>query len=270
MRWAFGRGSCINYRGQTAFLINTMDITRLKELEHLIIVENKMLSLGRVAAGVAHEIRNPLTGINSYLYSLEKIIESNIHSTDEPALVKNVIKQIQTASNKIESVIKRVMDFAKPGMARMSLVNINTAISEVLTLSKVTARKNGVSIETDLSSNLPDCYADFQLMELVILNLINNAIQAVSKTENGKKIRVSSREHRGRIYVEVADSGPGVPDTMRSTIFDPFFTTKDDGAGIGLNIAQRIITDHKGNIQLETSDLGGALFTLELPIDRRN
>jgi PAS domain S-box-containing protein len=269
LRWVLSRASYVNYREETAILINSMDITRLKELEQLIIVKNKMHSLGRVAAGVAHEIRNPLTGINSYIYSLESLIESGIDSPEGPSLAKDMIKQIQTASNKIESVIKRVMDFAKPGIAQMALVNINDALQEAITLSQITARKKGIFVETDLFPDLPKCYADPQLMEQVVLNLINNAIQALEKMDTEKKVCIASTQRNGKICIQVSDSGPGIPEEMHEKIFDPFFTTKEDGAGIGLNIAQRIVADHHGNIKAGVSDSGGALFMIDLPIDRR-
>lgn len=269
LRWVLSRASNVTYRGKSAILINSMDITRLKELEQLVIVKNKMHSLGRVAAGVAHEIRNPLTGINSYIYSLGNLIDAGIDSPTATASAQGMIKQIQVASNKIESVIKRVMDFAKPGIAQMALVDINDSLREAVTLSQVTARKQGVSVVTDLYSGLPKCYADPQLLEQVVLNLINNAIQSLEKADGNKTIRITSMKKNEKIVIRVEDSGDGIPEEMAEKIFDPFFTTKEDGAGIGLNIAQRIIADHHGNIRAGASGLGGARLTIELPIDRR-
>jgi len=228
-----------------------------------------MISLGRVAAGIAHEIRNPLTGINSYLFTLNDLCQSESLDFDDLEMMGQIVDQIQTASNKIESVIKRVMDFSKPGAPKMVKTDINRALEEAIELSAVTLRQNGIKIERSLSQNLPVCYADHQLIEQVILNLINNAAKAI-ETFNGLKIvGVKSYSENNTLFISVSDSGPGVSPDLREKIFDPFFTTKEEGSGIGLNIAQRIIADHNGSISLGNSKWGGAEFTIRLPIERR-
>ena len=127
------------------------------------IIKNKMLSLGRVAAGIAHEIRNPLTGINSYLYTLDDLCHAQTISPEDIQLMQQIVEQVQVASNKIESVIKRVMDFSKPGAPKMVLSDLNTSIEEAVKLSAVTMRQNGVKIKTSLAliinnqkSKIPD------------------------------------------------------------------------------------------------------------------
>jgi len=269
IRWLQGRASAFNYLGEKAVLFNTMDITRTKELESLVIIKHKMSSLGRVAAGIAHEIRNPLTGINSYLYTLEEICGADKFETDNIQMIKKIAGQIQVASNKIESVIKRVLDFSKPSIPEMSKMNLNQSISEAINLSAVTLRKKGIKTETSLSENLPDCYGDSHLIEQVILNLINNATKAMNKEDDTNIIKITSYSENQIIFIRVGDSGPGVPLKMKDKIFDPFFTTHADGSGIGLSLAQRIIADHGGTISVGASELGGAEFTIELPVEKR-
>jgi PAS domain S-box-containing protein len=269
-RWVLSRASYISYRGETAILINTMDISRLKELERLVTIKNKMHSLGRVAAGVAHEIRNPLTGINSYLFSLRGLIDSGISSENDTQLAQQMTERIQTASDKIETVIKRVMDFAKPGAPEMALTDINDIIRDAINLSEVTLRKKEIRLETSYGSDLSKCYADKGLIGQVILNLINNAVHALTSRALPRRLGVSSFSRNGRVVIQVSDSGPGISKSLKDKIFDPFFTTKDDGAGIGLNIAQRIIADHHGMIEVSESEWKGAQFTIELPVDRRS
>ena len=268
--WFQCRVTRFQYRGQDALLLNAVDISEAKQLEHQLLIKNKMLSLGRVAAGIAHEIRNPLTGINTYLYTIEDICSSERLGVEDMEIIRQIITQIQVASNKIESVIKRVMDFSKPGAPKMVRTDINTSLKEAIELSAVTMRKNGIKIETSLATHLPQCYADPQLIEQVVLNLITNAARAMEKSNGNEKvvsIKTSARENT--LSIRVADSGPGVPVELREKIFDPFFTTKEDGSGIGLNIAQRIVADHNGTITLGNSRWGGAEFTIELPIERR-
>ena len=125
------------------------DISRVKELEHLVRIQDKMSSLGRVAAGIAHEIRNPLSGINIYLNTLKKIYDKQ-QNLDK---VQRIIEQLQSASIKIESVVKRVMDFSKPSEPKFVLMDINHHIEEALSLSSVTLRKRGIRLEKALDEN---------------------------------------------------------------------------------------------------------------------
>jgi PAS domain S-box-containing protein len=256
--------------GRKKIIGTIRDITETKQLEHQLLIKNKMLSLGRVAAGIAHEIRNPLTGINTYLYTIEDLCDSDQLSAEDMEIIRQVITQIQVASNKIESVIKRVMDFSKPGAPKMVCTDINESLKEAIELSAVTMRKNGIKIEKSLASGLPQCYADPRLIEQVVLNLITNAARAMENSNgNPKLVRIKSSAKDNTLSIQVADSGPGVPDELSEKIFDPFFTTKEDGSGIGLNIAQRIVADHNGTITLGGSQWGGAEFTIKLPIERR-
>jgi signal transduction histidine kinase len=257
------------YEGGEAILVNLMDITRAKELEQILRVKSKMISLGRVAAGIAHEIRNPLTGINSYLYTLEDLLDEEILGVESMQVMKRIVEQLQNASNKIESVIKRVLDFSRPGAPAMALINLNHSLEEAINLSAVSLRKKGIRIEKSLDQDLPQCYGDVHLMEQVILNLIDNAVKAMENTDGPRLLKISSGSQENSIFIYVSDSGPGVPLGIREKIFDPFFTTETDGSGIGLAISQRIVNDHNGSIRVDSNEWGGAEFTIELPIEKR-
>jgi PAS domain S-box-containing protein len=265
MNWVYCRTTLTEYRGKKAILANTMDITRTKEMEHLLRIQDKMTSLGRVAAGIAHEIRNPLSGINIYLNTLEKIYDKR----ENLEKVKGILGKIQSASIKIESVIRRVMDFSKPNEPKVVLTDITNPVTEAVNLSGVTLRKKGIKIEKSLADNLPLCQADPAMIEEVILNLINNAADAMQDMSEGKKIEITSSIEKNHIVVTVSDSGPGVPSAMKDQVFDPFYSTKSSGTGIGLSIAHRIITDHGGSLNMSESRWGGAEFRIELPIMKR-
>jgi PAS domain S-box-containing protein len=269
MRWVQCRATPFNYNGRDAILVNSIDITEAKQLEHQLIIKNKMLSLGRIAAGIAHEIRNPLTGINSYLYTLAELCRSETFESEDIEMMQQIVDQIQVASNKIESVIKRVMDFSKPGAPKMVPSDINESLEEAMKLSEFTLLKNNIKLEKALDKNLPQCYIDPHLVEQVMLNLITNAAGAMENGNGNKMIEVKTYSKNNSVCIGVSDSGPGVPPKLRDKIFDPFFTTKDDGQGIGLNIAQRIIADHNGSLSLNTSKWGGAEFRIELPVEKR-
>jgi len=264
MKWVFCRAILIEYQGKEAMLVNMMDITRAKELEHLLRIQDKMTSLGHVSAGIAHEIRNPLSGINIYLNTLRKIY-NRPENVDK---VKEILEQIQSASSKIESVIKRVMDFAKPSEPKFLATNINQPINKAIELSSVTLRKSGIKVEKALDKNLPPCNADPNLIEEVILNLITNADEAMKNKEGDKKIEVASSVKNNFILVRISDSGPGVPSNLRDKIFDPFYSTKNGSTGIGLSICHRIISDHGGTLSIARSKLGGAEFIIEIPLEK--
>jgi PAS domain S-box-containing protein len=262
MKWVYCRTSSIEYKGKEAILLTLMDMTRAKELEHLLRIQDKMASLGRVAAGIAHEIRNPLSGINIYLNTLQKIYDRS----ERLDKVKTIIEHLQSASAKIESVIRRVMDFSKPGEPKFVLTTINEPIEEALQLSAVSMRKRGIKVEKTLSEALPPCYLDPHMIEEVILNLITNAAEAVKNMTGEKTIAVSSSAENKHIVVRISDSGPGVSKNRRDKIFDPFYSTKNGSTGIGLSLSHRIITDHGGSLSVTQSKLGGAEFVIEMPI----
>ena len=262
MKWVTFRAIQIDYQGKEATLVNAMDITKSKEMEHLLRIQDKMISLGRVATGIAHEIRNPLSGINVYLNTLHNIYDKG----ESLEKVKRIIDQIQSASGKIESVIKRVMDFSKPTKPQFVRLDINSTIEEVLKLSSITIRKSGISIRKNLAPELPRCYADAHLMEVVLVNLISNAAEAMKQVPGEKMLEISASAGEDSLFITIADSGPGIPPNLRTQIFDPFYTTKGGGTGIGLSICSRIITDHGGSLQVSESTLGGAAFTIELPV----
>ena len=270
IRWAYGRASIIEYRGREAILFNLMDITRLKELEHLVKIQDKMSSLGRVAAGIAHELRNPLSGLNIYLSNLEKALHAHpLLESQEMEHVGKIIVQLKSISNRIEGVVKKVMDFSRPSIARLALVDLNQSVEEAVELCTVTLRKSGITLDKSLARDLPKCYADPGQIEQVILNLVTNAIQIMKDMGGPGKIGISSASVDNLLIIKVVDSGPGVPLPLREKIFDPFFTTRKEGGGIGLSISHRIITDHGGTLHVSTSEWGGADFTIEIPVDKR-
>jgi len=259
------RASLIEYREKKAVLINMIDVTETKDLEKAIQLREKMASLGHVAAGLAHEIRNPLSGINLIL----DIIRENLEDSENAQDSKELINQAQEAANKIESVIKRILDFSRPYEPHLTLENINVPVKEAVKLSQTVLRKSGINIQTDMDERIPKLYIDVQLMEQVLLNLINNAAEAMKNIKDQKIVRISSVREDGDILLKISDSGIGIPAEIRGKIFDPFFTTKSDGSGIGLSLCQKIIDNHGGIIKVSRSKLGGAEFRIKIPIEKR-
>ncbi|RMG56822.1 MAG: GAF domain-containing protein, partial [Deltaproteobacteria bacterium] len=263
MKWIYCRLKRVKYEDGTALLLNFIDITKAKEAEMLI--NDRLMSLGRITAGIAHEIKNPLSGINIYLKALKRVLEEG----EDPEKGLYIIEQIRAASERIDSVIRQTMDFSRPTPPRFRPLNLNEAVRGALNLVGGTVKKGGVELETDLAPHLPKCYGDPQLLSQVVMNLVTNAAEAMRNHDGTKKILIRTEAGEETVVLKVSDSGPGIPPENRNRIFEPFFTTKSDTTGLGLSICSRIILDHGGTITVGESEMGGAEFTIEIPLDRR-
>jgi len=249
-----------------ANIATVMDTTRIKELEVMVGVEDKMSSLGRVAAGISHEMRNPVSAMNVYLAVMQETLQGFTGQDQNKIQTLNkACRQMQEAANRIDSIVRKVMDFAKPSKPQLVIADLNQSIQKVIELSEVTLRKRNISLSTILDPDLPKCLVDPHLIERVLLNLITNAVQVLKDHDGAGKIEISSQKTNSSIVVRVVDSGPGVSEDIRAKIFDPFYTTAEDGSGIGLSISQRIVSDHRGRIDIGTSKWGGAEFKIQLP-----
>ena len=262
LRWALISARKIDYMGIESIITNNMDITDTKEVENFLKIQDKMTSLGRVTAGIAHEIRNPLSGIYIYLKALKKIY----NDMGEINTVLSIIDKVELASNKIESIIKRVMDFSKPGHPRFVMTNINKNIDEVTKLTSVSLRKSGIKFIKKLDPSIPECWNEPHLIEQVVLNLVTNAAEAMKDDPGEKSICLETYKTKDSIAISIKDSGPGIPLSGQSKIFDPFYTTKANSSGIGLSICHRIITDHGGSLRYNAASRKGAHFIIELPL----
>jgi PAS domain S-box-containing protein len=267
VRWVHCRSSRISWDGRAAVLVNMLDVTRTRYLERIAQVQEKMAALGHVAAGIAHEIRNPLSGINLFVSSLEELI-GNSHGVEaaEKEKAEECFRRIKTSSAKIAGVVRMVMAFSKPIPPALDMANVNDAIGGAVELSRVTLRNHGVELHTSLAVDLPKCPVDLHLLEQVVLNLIANADQAMDGMKRRKRMEIRSAREGNWVVLAVSDSGPGISPRLREKIFDPYFTTRPEGTGIGLSFSQRVVTGHGGVISVEQSSLGGAAFRIRLPV----
>jgi PAS domain S-box-containing protein len=261
MIWLNCQAGITEYQGREAMLINMVDITHTKELEQLMLIREKMASLGQVAAGIAHEIRNPLSGINVFLDG----IKENFQDPDSTEVVQELIAAAQATSNRIEAVIRRVLDFSRPTDLKLAPTNINEAVDNAIQLTASSLRKGDIRIDSSMAADLPLVKADRQLLEQALVNIITNAGEALRGAKEPGIIQVATRKAEEGVLIAVQDSGPGIPPGILDKIFDPFFTTKSDGSGIGLSLCHRIIADHQGTIEVSPSELGGTQFIIHLP-----
>ncbi len=245
------------------------DVTEKARAEAAMANAQKLESLGVLAGGIAHEIRNPLSSINISVSSIERACGGSAGLEPEmKEKIDRVLEQMKSAAAKMGLVVRRVMDYSKPFPPRKEAVDLNKVIEEAIRLSLSTLRKRDIAVLRDLAPDLTMCRIDAQMIEQVLVNLITNACQAMEGLEREKLLEIASAVQDGRIVVRVSDSGPGVPASLRERVFDPFFTTRKDGSGIGLSFSHRIVADHGGALRVGTSRWGGAEFRIELPVAR--
>lgn len=232
--------------------------SELKKIHGQLFRSEKLASIGKLAAGVAHEINNPLTGIltNASLL-LEDYHDGETQKDDVQVIVNETIR--------CREIVKRLLDFARQTKPQKSLTNINNLIDNIVLLVRNQASFRNVNIERKLKDNIPEIMADKDQIQQVFINFILNASDAMP---NGGEIKISSRVIENGEYVEVrfSDTGLGISEENKHKIFDPFFTTKENGTGLGLSISYGIVEQHGGTINVESEIGKGTTFIVLLPV----
>jgi PAS domain S-box-containing protein len=243
-----------------------------EQMQQQLYQTGKLASLGELAAGVAHEINNPLTGVINFAQLLKD--EETGRSDFESQMLDGIIDE----GGRIASIVRGLLTFARHDDNRRSLVSISEAVSSSLALFGRQFDKDGIGVETDLAEDLPHVYADGSRLRQIVVNMVSNAYHSLKEKgpEGGRKklLRISARrvESGGRslVRVEFYDNGVGVRREDLERVFDPFFTTRRDtgGTGLGLSISFGIVREHGGTIRAESERGEFARFIVELPTGR--
>jgi len=213
--------------------------------------------LGQLAAGIAHEIRNPLTSINILIHSLT----GNYPAGDSQ---REDLKVIAEEINRINQIVDQFLRFAKPAPPRLEKAEVLPIIEETLQLLRPQIEKQRIQIQKEFQP-LPLILMDREQMKQAILNLLLNAVQAMPK--GGRLSLKGDLPNEDRwMKLSIQDSGVGIPGEDIGKLFDPFFSTKEGGIGLGLSITHRIIDQHDGKIEVESAPGKGTLFTVWLPV----
>jgi PAS domain S-box-containing protein len=267
-----------NRNQRVGTIISFRDISLIKQMQAEVFRMDRLASLGVLASGIAHEIRNPLAGIKTVAQTLEEDLDS---SDGKREYVARIIRQV----NRMDDLLKTLFSYARPKSPVPRQCRLQDIVNEVKPLMEQRFDKKGIQLLESYAPDLPPVYVDFQQIQQVFINLFLNAIDAMP---SGGQLTVSARpswtllkrvdRHSQRypspnhrtLYSQVCvtDTGEGIPRENLQAIFDPFFTTKPQGSGLGLSIVYRIIEEHNGDIQVESEPGKGTTFALLLPTEK--
>ncbi len=239
------------------------DQSQIEALQQQIVRAERLATLGELAAGVVHELNNPLTSITVYAEYLVRKLESQ---QQEPGDVEK-LRRIGASAQRILRFSRDLVQYARPSGKDYESVDLASVVRQSVSICEHLVERGGIELGIEVDPELPVIQAIAGQLEQVLINLITNAVHAV---ESGGKVIVRALvDGPSSVRIEVADSGPGIPDGDRAKIFEPFFTTKPDGkgTGLGLPIVRNIIDQHHGQIAVARApDLGGACFSVILPV----
>lgn len=246
----------------SGYILLFRDLTEMEELRNQMQRLQKLEALNIVIAGVAHEIKNPLAGIKGVASVL-------VETLDDGDPRKDYVGRILDETRRVTKLVDDFFSFSRPSSPKFELLDIRDAIFRVIRLLSDNAKKQRVTIDTDIADDLPKIKADRDQMQQVVMNLIMNAIDAM---DQGGHVDITTRVVDYRVlgvpcvHLHVHDSGTGFPENARHRLFDPFFTTKASGTGLGLHICQNIALRHGGRMEATNHPDGGAVVSLYIPV----
>jgi PAS domain S-box-containing protein len=269
------QGSFSRYRNRPAVIAAVWDVTEKLEKHAMLIQAGKMATLGEMATGIAHELNQPLNVIKLGCdYVVKKTKTGQILSHED---LVNLTRELTFSVDRASRIISHLRQFGRKADDSMGPIDLNMPIRNVFTLLGSQLEARGIRWELALDYHLPQILGDANRLEQVFINLLLNARDAMLAEEKAegsqgtpkpKTIKIESYLLGNRVVVTVADTGPGVPETVKNKIFEPFFTTKKtgEGTGLGLSISYGIIREHHGTIEIDSGKTQGATFRMTFPV----
>jgi two-component system sensor kinase FixL len=235
---------------------------RLQELQTELVHISRLTAMGEMASALAHELNQPLSAIANYLKGAKRLLEGR--GDDESKMISGAMDKAADQSLRAGQIIRRLRDFVARGESERRVESINKLVEEANALALVGAKEHGVRLRLQIDPAHDLILADKVQIQQVLLNLLRNAIEAVTQSER-RELLVSTRPSAdGMVEVSVADTGPGISPDVAPQLFQPFVTTKPQGMGVGLSISRTIIESHGGQIWTEPNPGGGAIFKFTL------
>lgn len=239
---------------------------RVRELNAQLTHADRLVMLGELTAGIAHEINQPLTAIAAYADAGSRLL--NRETPDLPDKLDEICKRVAQQARRAGDVVSRLRKLSYKGELTRDRYDFETLVSQVLLLFDHELKQSNIRLHTTCEEGLPELYVDEIQVQQVLVNLIKNSIDALRAADTDEP-RIELRIERLEDEVEllVRDNGPGVPVDLQKRLFEPFFTTKKTGVGLGLSICRNIAIAHGGNLSYRRGDGGGAEFRLSLPLE---
>lgn len=246
--------------GQVAGVLAMMrDITDEKALQERMTRNDKLISLGGLLSGIAHDMNNPLTVI----WGCVQLMRQETLSDS----AKFCVTKIENSTSIARRLVSNLLTYVRGRDTEKKPADPNAVIKGVVELMAYVLRESFVEVELHLQEGLPTATLDMSRLQQLIMNLLQNAVQAIQEAKiRPGRIVISSSKTQDNVVIEVADNGPGIPEAVRAKIFEPFFTTKAQGTGLGLNICYGIVTSVGGRLSVDCPPSGGTVFRVELPV----
>jgi two-component system NtrC family sensor kinase len=235
-------------------------LQRLKSTQDQLVQTEKLSAIGKFVAGVAHELNNPLTGVIGFSEMLQ---DTGINEHQQ-----NYLNRIIDSAERCHRIVQSLLSFSRRRRPERTSVNINQLIETTIEIFNYELPASNIEVTSDFASDLPALLIDPHQVQLVFLNILNNARQAIESQQTNGSIHITTELVEARVRISFRDNGPGIPTENLSQIFDPFFTTKSvgEGTGLGLSLAYGIIHEHDGTITARNNNNKGVTFIIELPI----
>jgi len=239
------------------------DVTNEKILRQQLLHSEKISSVGKLVAGIAHELNNPLMGIMGFSQIL-----IDMPGDTRIEAVKDKLRKIYHESLRTSKIVHNLLTFARTKKTEREYRSINDLLEHILELKEYSLRSNNIEIVRSLEPGLPKTMIDIYQIQQVFINILNNAEDSMTARGGKGRIEIKTSKVKGRIRISFTDNGLGIPQQIIHKVFDPFFTTKEvgKGTGLGLSITHGIVTEHGGAIEITSPEEGGAMVTVDLPI----
>lgn len=241
-------------------LVKFTDLESRERLSTQLQVSERLAQLGRITAGVAHEVKNPLNSMRLWLENLK----ANL--SEGEGMPQQAVRVLDSEIDRLDSVVKRFLDFTRPPDMHQEETSLKSLLEEILRVARPQFARTGITVETQFDSEVPPVLADQQLLKQALLNLVLNAVDAMPK---GGRLTVSLERQGEQAEIKIADTGGGIAPEHRPRIFQLFFTTRPGGSGIGLASTFRTVQFHNGSIEFESEVGRGTTFRIELPLARQ-
>lgn len=242
------------------YLVSVKDVSEYKQIEQTAFRNDKLAMLGKIAAAIAHEIRNPLTSIRGFIQLLRPYLES----VGKQEYARIILSEIDRAND----IIYEFLNSSKPSVPMKQKLSVSSLLKETILLTESEAHMKGCELQYEIFDASMFVAIDVKQIKQVLLNIVKNAMDAILEAGDRRKglIAISARREGRFAAIRIRDNGKGMDRTTMSRLFDPFFTTKEDGTGLGLSVSYRIIRNHGGTIQVDSHLNEGTEFTIYLPV----